>query len=145
MCKKKSFKEVPSPNPVQLQDALALVELLEQSIDVPPPWLTNKLQEQGTVVVSIGGPSTVFKLAKELINKSKLTREDIKQTISMTINKTDQQLAHFLQKELVVPTLCCALAVMNKLGIEVFEYYFSIGSAPGLLIANQFWNNKSFL
>jgi len=44
---KKSFKVVPTPNPVTQDEAKNLVALIENSIDSPPSWVSKKATRQG--------------------------------------------------------------------------------------------------
>jgi len=135
---KKSFNQHFSPNPTTEEEAQALVEAITNIIADPPQWLISKLQQKDMVVVPFGGVASCFTLATQILNKSIFQTEDIKQAITLTTNKTDEQFT-YIQPQMVVPKLCLILAVMTKLGIETCECCCANGSTPGLLIANEFW------
>lgn len=148
---------VSSPNPVSFTDCEALVSHLLQTLPTPiPTWLYGKN------VIAIGGPNSIFQLAKDMLTSLSFTNPartsssqdsilsfragDIHQLIRYCAEKTDQELLPFLNfpfadpVSLVVPKLCLLYAVICHLNIEETCPVVSIGSCAGLLISNKYWD-----
>lgn len=58
----RSFAEVPSPNPVSLPEAEALVQRLQERMPEPPAWLRG-----ARGVVAIGGRNSMFALLADML------------------------------------------------------------------------------
>lgn len=160
--RKQKLAEVQSPNPVSIADCDALVSHLLTILPTPVPfWLHNKN------VVAIGGPNSIFQLAKDMLtilsasseavagkilakNTNQIiihffTADQVQQLIQYCGDKSDEELLPFLDfpfadpVSLVVPKLCLLYAVMKHLDINRTYPVVSIGSCAGLLISNKYW------
>jgi len=109
-----------SPNPVTLADAQALAKELKALIGEPPAWLTAKVCAPGVHFAAIGGETSLFRLASELIDGTCLSKARLLEAIENLCGKTDLELrlmedvpAAMKQPELVSlprpPSLLCPL------------------------------------
>ena len=66
----------------------------------------------------------------------------VRSAIEQSIGKRDEDLAAYLQHQLVVPKLCLMTAVMEQLEITTLTYQSACGSCAGLLVHDHFWGNR---
>ena len=81
-----------SPNPVTLADAQALAKELKALIGEPPAWLTAKVRAPGVHFAAIGGETSLFRLASELIDGTCLSKARLLEAIENLCGKSDLEL-----------------------------------------------------
>eukprot|EP00667_Euglena_gracilis_P017796 EG_transcript_18796 len=111
-----------SPNPVALDEAEALHEYLLDRLPEPPIWLRAKVLQQDVVVVGIGGSSSIFNLALQVIGHQEFTAQEVWTHVRFLVNQTDAQLSWYPQRDMVLPKLVLMAAVMRKCGIPRVRY-----------------------
>lgn len=73
------------------------------------------------------------------------TATEVRNAITHCINKDDSQLVQFMSHahadppSLIVPKLALLLSVMLHTGIERVDFVEAIGSCPGVLISEEYW------
>eukprot|EP00931_Biecheleriopsis_adriatica_P005311 TRINITY_DN106837_c0_g1_i1.p1 TRINITY_DN106837_c0_g1~~TRINITY_DN106837_c0_g1_i1.p1 ORF type:complete len:341 (+),score=71.65 TRINITY_DN106837_c0_g1_i1:45-1025(+) len=140
--KGQNFAEVPSPNPVTVQEAEALVKELKTKIPEAPEWLRS------SCVTAIGGPNSMFTVTCEALGKTRYAADDVRSALRGVLEHTDAELASepFCQGELreppayIVPKICQLLAVIEHCGIKEVHFCSAIGSCPGMLISNNLFS-----
>jgi len=81
-----------SPNPVTLLEAQALAKEIRTLIGEPPEWLTDKIRAPGVHFAAIGGETSLFRLASELIDGTCISKARLLEAIENLCGKTDLQL-----------------------------------------------------
>lgn len=81
-----------SPNPVALLEAQALAKEIKTLIGEPPEWLTDKIRAPGVHFAAIGGETSLFRLASELIDSKCISKMRILEAIENLCGKTDLEL-----------------------------------------------------
>eukprot|EP00928_Gymnodinium_smaydae_P073629 TRINITY_DN567_c0_g2_i1.p1 TRINITY_DN567_c0_g2~~TRINITY_DN567_c0_g2_i1.p1 ORF type:complete len:343 (-),score=28.24 TRINITY_DN567_c0_g2_i1:55-1020(-) len=134
-----NLAESLSPNPVGLDDAMSLVELLKTQIPTAPEWL------HGSYVTAIGGPNCMFCVASEALGVRKYQAADVRRAVESAVvcSDADMLTKPYCQGELreppayIVPKLCQLLAVIEHCCIREVSYHSCIGSCPGMLISDE--------
>eukprot|EP00933_Yihiella_yeosuensis_P070560 TRINITY_DN78677_c0_g1_i1.p1 TRINITY_DN78677_c0_g1~~TRINITY_DN78677_c0_g1_i1.p1 ORF type:complete len:331 (-),score=67.62 TRINITY_DN78677_c0_g1_i1:535-1386(-) len=140
----KSFAECHSPNPVNSDQATELIQRLQQELPAPASWLN------GSVVTAIGGPNSMFCVAKEALGQDEYDQASVRKALEGVLNKSDEDLSKevFCQGELkeppalIVPKICLLLAVMEHCSVQKVSFHPAIGSCPGLLISENCYTSK---
>lgn len=135
-----------SPNPVALLEAQALAKEIKTLIGEPPEWLTDKIRAPGVHFAAIGGETSLFRLASELIDSKCISKMRILEAIENLCGKTDLELrlmedvpAAMKQPQSVIPKLVLLYAVLNALGCDEVSYYDTNGNTPGILMTEELW------
>ena len=81
-----------SPNPVALSDAQALAKELKVILGEPPEWLTSKIVAPGVHFAAIGGETSMFRLASELVESRVITKVQLLEAVENLCGKSDLQL-----------------------------------------------------
>jgi hypothetical protein len=81
-----------SPNPVALSDAQALAKELKVVLGEPPEWLTSKIAAPGVHFAAIGGETSMFRLASELVDSPVITKVRLLEAVENLCGKSDLQL-----------------------------------------------------
>lgn len=144
-------------NPVSMEEARALIDRIQASLEPAPAWLTTLLAEKQTRMVGIGGDTCIFRLASEVVGllrsplasssqlelprepdpeaPPQLTPEIVWAGIESTVGTSDAELStKFLQHWMVVPKLCLCFAVMDQLSLSSVSYQPACGSCAGVLV-----------
>lgn len=75
-----------------LADAQALAKELKGLIGEPPAWLTAKVRAPGVHFAAIGGETSLFRLASELVDGTCLSKVRLLEAIENLCDKSDLQL-----------------------------------------------------
>eukprot|EP00668_Euglena_longa_P031279 GGOE01040453.1.p1 GENE.GGOE01040453.1~~GGOE01040453.1.p1 ORF type:complete len:362 (+),score=114.65 GGOE01040453.1:149-1087(+) len=132
-----------SPNPVTLDEAQALYEFLLDQLPEPPIWLRAKVLLQDVVVVGIGGSTSIFNLASQVIGHQEFTAQEVWTHVRFLVNQTDAQLNWYPQREMVLPKLVLMYTVMHKCGIQRVRYCPCNGNTQGMLLFEPFWSPQA--
>ena len=144
-----------TPNPVSLQEAESLTELLMSKMDSVPEWLVDKEQ-----VASAAGNNSIFRLCCLILSDiyssrtgdeagavtSSFSLNQAKEALHVCLGRTDDELkkyASYLNSDrphLIVPKLCLLVAVMRHTGIKSVYTVKCVGSCAGLLKTQRFWD-----
>ena len=81
-----------SPNPVALADAQLLSKEIKQLLGEPPEWLTQKVGAPGVHVAAIGGETSLFRLASELLESKVITKVRLLEAIENLCGKADLEI-----------------------------------------------------
>ena len=81
-----------SPNPVALSEAQALAKELKAQLGEPPSWLTKKIRAPGVHFAAIGGETSLFRLASELLDSRKISQLSLLEAIENLCGKSDVKL-----------------------------------------------------
>ena len=135
-----------SPNPVSLTEAQTLARELGSRLGTPPPWLTDRLQAPGVHFAAIGGETSLFQLASELVDSTRISKASLLEAIENLCGKTDLELrlieevpAAAQQPQTVIPKLVLLYAVLNALGCDAVTYHTTNGNTPGVLMTQEIW------
>jgi len=135
-----------SPNPVTLLEAQALAKEIRTLIGEPPEWLTDKIRAPGVHFAAIGGETSLFRLASELIDGTCISKARLLEAIENLCGKTDLQLrlmedvpSAMKQPQSVIPKLVLLYAILNALGCDEVSYYDTNGNTPGILMTEELW------
>ena len=156
----KKLADVLTPNPISDADANSLIEALILKMDEDVPiWLRNSPE-----VVAIGGPNSIFQLARNILNT--LSKEEslvpygveetnfddsfsisqVRVAIDECVNRSDEYLKRFLSfpnadpTTIIVPKLCLLYSVMKHTGIKKVRAVCCIGSCGGVLTTDRFYS-----
>jgi len=141
------LKERPAVNPVCVDEAEALVEMLIEKLDVIPAWLQAK--EQPKVISAIGGNNCIFRLASDLRgegHEKPLSQADIYKALQDCCNKTGEELQPLFDFDyadhprIAVPKLALLWAVTKHLDLKAIQFHPCVGSCAGLLVSEDYWN-----
>ena len=80
-----------SPNPVALPDAQLLAKELKLVLGEPPEWLKTKISAPGVHFAAIGGETSLFRLASELVDSKVITKVRLLEAIENMCGKSDLQ------------------------------------------------------
>lgn len=155
-----TLRDTPSPNPVAVEQADALVRLLRAELPDVPAWLLG-----AAGIRAIGGPNSLFNVAAIVVRAENigaahaaempaltdgegfvagprpvlLRRADARAAIHARCGESDEVLAllGYSEAALVVPKLCLLLAVMEHAQLERVEFLPAIGSCAGLLLSEE--------
>ncbi|CAK9034100.1 FK506-binding protein 2 (Peptidyl-prolyl cis-trans isomerase) (PPIase) (Rotamase) [Durusdinium trenchii] len=138
---KRTMAPKVTPNPVDSKAADELVVALKTRLDVVPSWLKQ------SVVTAIGGPNSMFCVAFEALGKRQYRPSEIREVLKSVVDQTDEELSSraFCQGELreppgyIVPKIALLLAVMEHCEISEVHFCSTIGSCPGLLISDEYF------
>lgn len=136
---KLDFAKTQSANPATLEQARGLEQLLRDRIGDAPEWMTATVGRPGTKVVGIGGFTCMFRLASLVIGRTTLTKQDLWTTVERLLGKTDDELKEYPEAPMVVCKAVLGYTVMDMFGIEEFQYEFTNGGCPGVLLSAEFW------
>lgn len=135
-----------SPNPVALSDAQALAKELKVILGEPPEWLTSKIVAPGVHFAAIGGETSMFRLASELVESRVITKVQLLEAVENLCGKSDLQLrlmedvpAAMNQPQLVIPKLVLLYSVLNALDCDEVTFYNANGNTPGILMTQELW------
>lgn len=81
-----------SPNPVSLSDAQALAKELKTVLGDAPEWLTSKISAPGVHLAAIGGETSLFRLASELVDSKLISKVRLLEAIENLCGKSDLEL-----------------------------------------------------
>ncbi len=151
----KDFSQVLSPNPMTLADVDALRNHIQQILSKIPDLADESCLKvcQSRSIVAIGASTCAFNIALRAVNTtvdpqaSNVSWNMLGQAIENLCDKSDSTLIKMgftpeLQPEMVVPKAVLVHTVMEILGIQCFEYKFSVGSCIGLLANDLNIENK---
>jgi exopolyphosphatase/pppGpp-phosphohydrolase len=141
-----------SGNPVSFYEAEKLKEKIHEKMPKIPFWLGQKLDLEKVVIGTFGDGESIFALVakalsgnKESVEKTTITKEDVKRVIKTFIGKDDNA---FDQEKIHRKTLTSAIhlqAMMEYLGVEKIEFKKAIGNTSGMIIDPELWNKKEVL
>lgn len=137
----RKYAECPSPNPVSMDDANALMSIIKSELQSVPAWLS------GSSTTAIGGPNSMFCVASEALGINVFDVSSLRHALEGVVGSTDEELAAraFCQGELreppsyIVPKLCLLLAVAEHSNMEQITFCPAIGSCQGLLISDDMY------
>lgn len=167
----RSYENTVSPNPVSMEEASRLIELLQGHIGPVPAWLKDK-----DCVVAVTGQNSMFKVCCNVLIDSLgqggddsycsrptgvfrqdtlpgghaisgFSADEAEGALRTCIGCTDDELCKYVNfkfsdgPKLVVPKLCLLVAVLRHTGIQRVETVMCIGSCTGLICEEQFWRH----
>lgn len=136
----REFTSEASANPATIDDVKALCAIIRQSLPPVPGDFQSKMQELAGNVVAIGGGTSVFEMAKMALGKDTFNKEEVWSAIESLAGKTDEELSHFPQSEMLIPKFALLYAVMDHFGMNSVQDYDAIGSTLGMFMDQNYWN-----
>lgn len=133
---------VTSPNPVTLDEAVQMNNILKQRIPKLSDAFKTKLAHPDTVIVGFGAPTHIFGVAELALGKSAFTREELWSAIVEHCGLRDEQLGRFHKPSVVLIRLILLHSYMEGLGINKITTCYSNGSCEGLLVDPAYWTIK---
>lgn len=132
-----------SPNPVSPEQAEIFTNMLMDShLPEPPSWLLEQ-----DCIWAIGGPTSVFRQCLEILNEQgpdfrAFNLSDVECALSRVVNKTDEELALYAETQMVAVKMCLLLAVMRKCRFKEVKHVCAIGSCPGVLVSDGWYERQ---
>lgn len=133
----KDFAATQSPNPATAADCLALERLIAAAIAAAgplPDWW-----DAGLAVVAIGGVDCMAAIASAAVHSRTITRQAVADAVQRLCGRTDAELSHLRQPEMVLPKLVLMKTVMDVFAIAEAIYCPSNGSNPALLVSSKYY------
>lgn len=141
----KDFSKVQTANPATLSDAIALQQIVRETLRPAPAQLQTQLQNPAAEVIAIGGPYSPFKIASLATGRETFTKEQIWKAINALVDRTDLDLVRFPEPEMVIPRLVLVYTVMDHFGIVKVRYTPTVGSTMGILMTKYLWESPQTL
>ena len=140
--------EQQSVNPVSPGEARQLQQLiLEDLASTPPePWMRELAAHEDTVLIGIGGETSLFNVLRQVTGKTVQSQSDVTEAIEALLDKNDAQVAELVPKEAwsAVPKLCLMAATFEHLKLPSLHYQSAIGSCAGLLVHDTVMGEQKY-
>lgn len=131
-----------SPNPVTLEEASALVPLLQKNLPHISSVFAEKLKSPQTNIVGIGNQNFIFSIASVGTGKKSYTKEEVWKAIVDNCNKSDEQLGQFYDPNTVLVGMILLYSVMDAYEMPRLTYVPTNGSCEGVLIDARYWSTS---
>lgn len=138
-------------NPVTEIESTQLVDILRSRLPEPPSWLTEC---SGATVGAAAVNSSIFKLCCDVLSDiygnsvTSFTQEEACVALRSCFNRSNDDLMKYASFQYVgsvnaiVIKLSLLVAVMQHTGIQRVHTFPCVGSCPGVISDEQFWNKS---
>lgn len=137
--RKQPVQASTSANPVTLDEAKQVTQMLQQRLPELSEAFADKLASPENTVVGIGNRNFIFAVAAEAIGKNTYTKEELWDAIVAHCNLKDEQLKRYSQPKEAVLSMILLHSYMEGLGIDQLTYAYANGSCEGLLLDSAYW------
>lgn len=137
--RKQKMDNTSSPNPVTLDEAVMMTNMLQDSLPYISEAFEAKLADPETVVVGIGHPKHIFAIAAFALGKNTFTKEEVWNLIVENCNLPDDKLTQFVNPSMFVVKMILLHSYMEGLGIDKITSVCAYGNCEGLLVDPAYW------
>lgn len=137
-------KEIPSPNPMTFAEWESGMQFIHNNLTPIPTDLLEKVKNPQTVTIAVGGHPP------ELLSLGVYGTKDLHKFRDHYLNKFDHELTsghRFFKAANALSDLILSCALLEKLDIESFTYFETIGSSnsTALLLEESLWQQRAIV
>lgn len=133
--RKQAFSPQLSPNPVNRDEALALVDIICSKLPPLSHWLADHKKQ----IVTFGDNMSLFSCGRIATGSSCFTQEQVWKGIEQVCSKSDEELGQFPNRRKAVVGLILLYAMMKHCGMQQVHYFPANGNCEGMLITSHLW------